>query len=268
MFYKQRRIAYSQNFLRDPELVNKLIRNSSLGKKDIVLEIGPGRGIITSRLLKVSKKVVVIELDKNLFLNLNEKFNTANNLELIHSNFLEYNLPNYPYKVFANIPFFITADVIKKLTSDNYFQEGYLVIQKEAAQKYIGMPYDNKNQMLSALLKPWFDISVFYEFSRSDFYPRPSVDATMIRINRVEHPPIGDKYKILYRNFVLYTFNRYKVSNIRFINFKRLFDDFINRDNDKEIDKINNEAGSILNSQKKLLKIHRSRSDKYWRRKG
>jgi 23S rRNA (adenine-N6)-dimethyltransferase len=268
MYYKPRRQAFlSQNFLRDPELVDKLIRNTSIGKNDTVLEIGPGRGIITTRLLKFSKKVIAIELDKNLLLRLREKLRPVNNLELIHSDFLTFELPSSPYKVFANIPFFITADVIRKLTESDNFREGYLVVQKEAAQKFSGMPYDNKNQMMSILLKPWFDISIIHNFSRTDFYPISNVDSTMIRIIRLKNPVIDQKYKTLYRNFVLYKFNKSKVSRMRFKDFVNLFWQFIKRDNSKEINEMNSEASKILQSQKYLSKIHRSRTDKYWRRK-
>src|SRR3989344_7221216 len=232
--YKIRRKLLSQNFLRNPELVKKLLRKSSIGKSDTVLEIGPGRGIITSELLRSAGKVIAIELDNNLYSHLVNGYRSNNKFEIVNANFLEFKLPTFSYKVFANIPFSITADIIRRLTSDHNFKEGYLIVQKEAARKFIGMPYDNKNQMMSALLKPWFDINVFYEFSRSDFYPRPNVDTVMIRISRVESPIIDVKEKSLYENFVLYTFNKFRVSCLEYKSFLNLFYNFLKRNNSKE----------------------------------
>src|SRR3989344_1248271 len=140
--FKVRRKLYSQNFLRNPELITKLIRNSSIGKKDTVVDIGAGRGIITSELIKRSGNVIAVEKDYILYQYLKEKFKDNDNLNLVYGDILKIKMPVATYKVFANIPFVITADVVRKLTNDPNFQEGYLIVQKEFAQKIIGKPYD------------------------------------------------------------------------------------------------------------------------------
>ena len=208
MRYKKRRGSYSQNFFRSPKLVRKLIRYSSIDKNDIVLEIGAGRGIITQELLKIAGKVIAIEVDKKLCLHLKEKFKYAKNLELIQGDFLNFGLPPYPYKVFANIPFIITADIIRKLTSDDNFREGYLIVQKEAAKKFIGKPIDSRNQMMSMLLYPWFEISIFWKFKKHDFIPRPGVDCVMIDIKRRDKPILSRSDSRMYKDFILYLYNK------------------------------------------------------------
>src|SRR3989344_7206331 len=146
-------IKYSQNFLVDPNLVDKLLDLVSLSKEDTVLEIGAGEGIITKALLDKCKKVIAYEIDKQLVKNLNNKFFNQNNLELRNEDFLNQTLPKFPYKVFSNIPFNVTSAVIKKLTlGENSPQEAYLIVQKEAAIKFLGKPYDNKNSQVSVLL--------------------------------------------------------------------------------------------------------------------
>ena len=128
MLYKQRRRLYSQNNLVNPKLIAKLIRKSSLGKNDKVIEIGPGRGIITQELLKVAGRVTAIELDRKLYFHLKEKYKNAKNLELIRGDFLNFRMPPYSYKVFSNIPFNITSGVLRKLTDDDNFLEAYIFI--------------------------------------------------------------------------------------------------------------------------------------------
>ncbi len=263
--FRLRRLHYSQNFLRDPELVCKLIRKSSIGLNDTIVEIGPGKGLITEELIKVAGRVIAVELDSGLYSKLNTEFQHDGNIELVHTNILTYDLPKIPFKVFSNIPFNISADIIRKLTSNDNFQEGYLIVQKEFAQKLIGMPYDNRNQMMSVLLKPWFEISVMHEFKRSDYIPKPNVDSVMIRIIRLNNPIIENNYGSLYRKFIIYSFNKYKVSRKSFAEILYLFNCFLKRNNPKEMEIVTLAANKINDYQNKILKIHRTRNDKRWR---
>lgn len=104
----------SQNFLVDKNLVRNLIQKSQLNKNDIVVEIGPGKGIITNLLAEQVGNVIAIEYDENLYKALVSQ-NQFDNIEYVYDDFLKYHLPrNQKYKVFSNIPFQITADIIKK----------------------------------------------------------------------------------------------------------------------------------------------------------
>lgn len=125
MYWLHKRLL-SQNFLCNRQLVKQLIRDSSIGKNDTVLEIGAGQGIITQELLEASKQVLAIELDAKLLQDLRHKFMRIANLTLIQGNFLETPLPNQPYKVFSNIPFSITGEVIRKLLQSPNPPPGYL----------------------------------------------------------------------------------------------------------------------------------------------
>ena len=250
MLYKVRRRLYSQNFLQNPRLISKLIGQSSIGKKDTVIEIGPGTGNITSQLLRSSGKVVAIEIDKKLCLFLKQRFRNANNLRLIQEDFLSFRLPNYPYKVFANLPFNITSAVIKKLTSDENFIDGYLIVQKEAAKRFIGKPYDSKNSMISFLLRPWFAISVYSCFARSDFIPKPSVDTVMIRIMKKENPEIEEDDAKLYRDYVIYNYNRLNLSDVNFNEILGNFNNFMRSASKEEIRKVSLKAKEYLDHQK------------------
>lgn len=265
MYYKQRRQAfYSQNFFRNPKLVNKLIRSSSIGKNDAVIEIGPGKGIITAELLKVADKVIAVELDAKLYFHLNDRFSGVKNLKLVNVDFLKFELPSCPYKVFANIPFIITTDIIRKLTSDRNFQEGYLVVQKEAARKFIGKPIDPRNQMVAVLLKPWFEIDIFWKFSRYDFVPMPRVDVLMIKIKRRKDSLIAKQYLPMFRNYIVYSYNHFMYSRMDFRKILNLFNDYLRNTSLEKKRFINSEARKIIKSQKTMQKIHRTRTDKNW----
>lgn len=265
MRYKQRRRLYSQNFLHNPKLTSKLIRRSSIGKNDLVLEIGPGKGNITERLLEIAGHVIAVELDRKLCLHLNLRFRGYKNFELVNKDFLNYQLPNKPFKVFSNIPFNITADVIRKLTSSEDFQEGYLIIQKEAAKRFVGQPYDFKNSMQAMLLKPFFDLEVAYEFRRWDFVPRPNVDSVLLKIKRRENPLIDNFRKNLYRDFVIYFYNKSKVHGLEFEDLLKRFNSFTKSSKSWEKRIISQKAKEIIFSQRNIQKIKRTRNDRKWR---
>jgi 23S rRNA (adenine-N6)-dimethyltransferase len=165
-------LKYSQNFLKSKNLVVKILELSSIGPQDLVLEIGPGKGIITEELARRAREVVAIEKDKDLFLFLKEKFKNNPKIKILNTDFLKFQLPKFPYKIFSNIPFFITGEIIKKnhlckIWRKKFLEEAYLIVQKEAAKKFVGQPYAKRNQMVSLFLKPWFELRVIYHFKKN-----------------------------------------------------------------------------------------------------
>jgi 23S rRNA (adenine-N6)-dimethyltransferase len=264
-------ILYSQNFLINKSLVSKLIGNSSIVKEDVVYEIGAGTGIITDELIKKCQKVVAFELENNLYQKLNSKYKNEKRIKLFNKNFLDYSLPVEIYKVFSNIPFNITSDIIKKLTlSENCPIDAFLVVQKEAAYKFIGKPFIKGNSQIAILIKPWFNLEIIHNFNKSDFLPKPNIDIVLLRIVKKDKPDIEYKQKNLYQDFVSYTFNQFKPnrkpSEIDYNNWISLFNEFAKLSSNKKL-KINGFYKKLLKQQSKLSKIHRTRNDKDWRKK-
>lgn len=207
---KNFQIKYSQNFLSSSRLVERLISKSSIGPQDVVYEIGPGKGIITEQLAKRAAKVVAIEKDKKLYEGLKKKFLNSQKVKIHYGDFLRWNLPNQLYKVFSNIPFNVTADIICKLTSAFIPPEdAYLIVQEEAAKKFAGAPY-GKERQYSLLLKPWFEIKILYHFRGTDFYPIPKVNIVLLQIKKREIPLVEKEQAQVYRDFIVYGFNRWK----------------------------------------------------------
>lgn len=253
-------IKYSQNFLKNRTLVAKLVQKSSIGNGDVVYEIGAGKGIITAELLKKAGKVVIFEIDKNLSNWLRKSFKN-NNLTIINSNFLTYKLPTIPYKLFSNIPFNITADIFKKIVYPaSSLAEGYLIIQKEAAKKFIGKPYAARNSQMAILAKPFFDIKVVYEFKRNDFYPRPKVNSVLIKIRKKEKPLIDIKNVNDFQDFVVYTFNKKKVATFTLQKWIFLFDRYLRKEDFYAKGAFNKQE----KEQSRLQKIHRTRVNRNW----
>lgn len=204
----RKRILFAQNFLKSRSLVERIITRSSISQSDIVYEIGPGDGVITSELAKKAKKVIAIEIDIDLINKLKDMFTKNPNVEIINADFMEYQINTPKYKVFSNIPFNITADIARKLLySSNPPIDTYLILQKEAAMKFSGQPVETE---FSVLIKPWFSFEIIWEFERSDFIPVPAVDVVLLHIKKRTPSLVAADDANIYRKFVKFGFEAWK----------------------------------------------------------
>lgn len=205
--FLDRVISNSQNFIHSKILVKKILSLSNLSEEDVVIEIGPGKGIITNELCEICNEVIAIEYDKDLCSKLQSNFNGIGNFKLINMDFMKYQLPNYQYKVFSNIPFNMTAEILQKLLDINtQVTDAYLIVlQYEAALKYIGKPY-YEDCFRSLLYKPIFEAKIIYEFQPTDFSPQPSARIVLVHFHRRECSDIKLESYCNYRDFLAYVY--------------------------------------------------------------
>jgi len=205
---RHHRIGYSQNFLRSPRLVDRLLDRSGIGADDLVIEVGPGRGVITERLSARCRQVLAVEQDPVLVEELRARLAHADNVALFAGNFLSFPLPLTAYKVFANIPFNITAAIVGKLTSGTSPPvDAYLAMQREAADRFLGTP---RETLIAVLLKPWFEPTVVHRFRPTDFVPRPAVEVVLLRLQRRAVPLLTPCEAGLFEDFTTYVFTAWQ----------------------------------------------------------
>jgi len=203
-----KRARLSQNFLKDPCLVASLLDRFDLGQDSLVYEIGPGEGIITEQLALRFKQVIAIEKDPFLACLLQRKFSGWPNVTIHSGDFLRHRLPCSPYKVFANIPFNITSEIVNRLIGAGYPpSDAYLAIQQEAADMFIGKP---RESLRTILLKPWFETDIVHRFQRWDFVPAPRVDVVMLRLRKRGPPLVNTTDQQYFRDFVVHVFTRWQ----------------------------------------------------------
>jgi len=189
----------SQNFLYNRQLVKKLIGQTSFGKNDTILEIGPGKGIITEELLKSVGRVLAVEIDPNLVDHLLKNISDPN-LIIFNDDFLDFPLPSNNYKVFSNIPFAVEGRIIRKLLdSSNPAEEIHLVVLADVGKRWVGI---GKTSQFLMNYYPWFDLKIKHYFKRTDFIPKPRVDSILISITRKNHPKIPVSERQNYRQFI------------------------------------------------------------------
>lgn len=175
-----------QNFLTDRSIVEKIVSAADLKKEDFILEIGPGEGILTENMVERAKKVVAIEIDGFLASKLKERFGKSDRIQIIEGDILSIDLkevipPNQDYRVIANIPYYITAKIIRLfLERDDHPKDLILMVQKEVAERIIEKP--GKMSLLSVSVQYFADPDILFEVSRESFSPVPEVDSAVIRI--------------------------------------------------------------------------------------
>jgi 23S rRNA (adenine-N6)-dimethyltransferase len=207
---RNQNLKISQNFLKDPNFVLSLLGLTNITNKDTVIEIGPGRGIITQQLVNKAKKVIAIEYDTKLINILKEKVANYPNVEIVEEDFLKWKLPNYSYKVFSNIPFNLTADIVTKLLeSKNPPEVSYLIMQDLAAKRFIGQPIGNNSQ-ISILLKPFYDLKIVTKINRNQFEPIPNINIVLAMFLKRKYPLVNYNYWNEYRDFIIYGYNQWK----------------------------------------------------------
>ncbi len=204
-------LQISQNFINNDALVEKLILASGIGKSDVVYDIGAGKGALSKVLAKYASKVIAFEIDKNLETELKTNLAVCTNVDVFLGDFLKFRLPDQlSYKVFSNIPFSITSDIVNKLVfTKNPPEDSYLFMQKESALRFMGK---GEGVLISLLLKPFFDLKIIHEFESTDFSPAPSVEVVLLNIKKAKNPKIPFEHKRDWENFIAYILLQQKPS--------------------------------------------------------
>lgn len=181
-----------QNFLFDPSILREIIDVSGIKSDDTVVEIGPGYGTLTKMIAGVAKKVIAIELDYKLYEKLKEEIKDFKNIELVYGDALKYPYEELePFKVVANIPYYITTPIIFRLIeARKNLKSITLTIQKEVAQRIIGKPNTKDYGMLSLAVQYYGKPELNFIIPKSAFRPVPKVDSAVIHIEIYEKPKI------------------------------------------------------------------------------
>lgn len=202
---------YSQYFLRDPDLIKELIGHSSLKKTDTVLDIGAGSGVISSVLASRCKKVIAVEAEPRMAQKLRDNMTAHDNVVVKETDFMTMDLPSGRYKVFANIPFHLSSEIVRKLTESTNAPEAiYLIVQKQFAQKLLPNS-DRFTGQLGMLIGPLYNVRIRRPLKRTDYFPHPNVDTVFIEMIRRSEPMVSAHDMPRYRSLVTNSFSTPKV---------------------------------------------------------
>lgn len=178
----------SQHFLRSPRLALMLIGHSNIKKRDLVVEIGAGSGVITTALSKKAAGVIAIEPDSKTASKLREnlKKQHVENVKIVEQDFLDYDLPTENYKVFANPPFHLSSKIVHKLIeAKNPPEAFYLILQKQFALKLLNTDRHYTSQLGMKLIQN-YRTKIRYPMRPTDFTPPPAVPTVLFEAKRIK----------------------------------------------------------------------------------
>ncbi len=184
--------SLGQNFLKSKKALSAIIEAGKINSSDIVLEIGPGQGVLTEKILEAGAKVIAVEKDNRLIDLLNEKFasETQNGqFTLIHGDILELDLNSIglkdgEYKLVANIPYYITGLIFRKfLSGDIQPKKLVIMVQKEIADRIVAR--DGKESLLSLSVKAYGKAIKVMKVEKENFSPMPKVDSAILLVDDI-----------------------------------------------------------------------------------
>lgn len=179
-----RKHELSQHFLAGPKLALFLVGHSNIRKRDVVIDIGAGSGVITSALAKRCKKVIAIEPDHETAEKLRKNLKRFNNVEIVEQDFMEYELPKDDYKVFANPPFHLSSKILHKLDEAPTQPKAiYLILQKQFALKLLNSDRHYTSQ-LGYQLYEHYAPRIRLPLRPNYFTPPPAVPTVLLELKR------------------------------------------------------------------------------------
>lgn len=202
---------FGQNFLIDNNILNKIAHSASINSDTVIVEIGPGMGALTEKLLEKAYKVICYEIDTDMVHILQNRFSDYikdNKLVINHKDFLkadlEKDLEGYKnIKVVANLPYYITTPILIKICEElTELDEMIVMMQKEVALRICGKPSTKDYNALSVLIQYNHEASLLFDVGRGCFYPEPDVTSSIVKIKKINPilKPINEEF--------FYTFNR------------------------------------------------------------
>ena len=178
---------FGQNFLIDKRILRKIITAGNLQPKDIILEIGPGTGVLTKELARKVEEVIAVEKDSKMVKILEETTKNLKNVKIIQGDILKLKTKNYAlrtkdYKVVANLPYYIVSPVIRKFLElpEAGPRVMILMVQKEVAQRIVAKP-PNMN-LLAVSVQFYAKPKIISYVSKKSFWPQPKVDSAIIQL--------------------------------------------------------------------------------------
>jgi 23S rRNA (adenine-N6)-dimethyltransferase len=199
--HRRRRRKLGQNFLKDGRTAKRIVEESGVGEDDLVLEFGAGSGILTRQLARVARKVVAVECDPFWVRRLEERFSGVANVRAMQADALEVELPTEPFRMVANLPFYITTPILHRLLDDPGvpLQTAHLLVQKPVALKHAR---SSPTTLKTLAWGPWYGFSAGIRLPPAAFDPEPEVETCLLATERRDPPLVEPHHRHLFRALV------------------------------------------------------------------
>lgn len=212
--------SLGQNFISDENIVNKIVDRAMIDKNTLVIEIGPGAGSLSKKIVPLAGYAILYEIDKRLKEILERELAMYDNYKIIFNDFLLQNvkkdIEGYKYGkiyVVANLPYYITSPIIIKLLKEIYPDRIVIMVQEEVALRLSAKEGSREYGMISCLLGSKYNITKLFKVNRGSFQPVPNVDSAVIMLDKHNDYVINDidKYERLLKD--AFQFKRKNLKN-------------------------------------------------------
>lgn len=191
--------SLGQNFLSDKNIIDAIIEGSEIGAEDLVIEIGPGMGVLTAAAAECASRVVAVEIDRHLIPILTETLEDYDNVELINADVMKTDLSEVVEKyrtsgkvrIIGNLPYYITTPIVMKLLEERVPADSItIMMQKEVADRIKASPGSKTYGALSVAVGFYCTVRHIANAPKEVFVPRPKVDSTVIRLDVRQERPV------------------------------------------------------------------------------
>lgn len=193
--------SLGQNFLTNKEVIDEIVEGADITKEDLVIEIGPGIGVLTAAAAEKAGKVIAIEIDTNLVTILGDTLAEFDNVKVINENVVKLNLAKIieeeagdyeAAKVIGNLPYYITTAIIMKLLEEKLPVESItIMMQKEVADRIKAEPGSRIYGAISVAVQYYCSVNVVENVPKEYFMPMPKVDSAVLRLDVRKEAPVN-----------------------------------------------------------------------------
>ena len=212
--------SLGQNFINDDNIIKKMISGANIDKNTLIIEIGPGAGVLSKEIIPKAKYTILYEIDTRLENVLEDKLKDYDNYKIIFNDFLKEDanseISKYDYNnlyVIANLPYYITTPIIEKLIKEVIPDKIIIMIQKEVADRFSAKINSKDYGYITAYLNYFYDIKKLFDVSRNCFTPKPNVDSSVICMSKKDREVIVKD--IIFFNKLLKDSFKFKRKNLK-----------------------------------------------------
>ncbi len=176
------RKKWGQNFLIDPNIINKIISVLKLDNKNHILEIGPGKGALTKQLSNLEKQITAVEIDPMLCKYLKEL--NLKNVTIVNESILDFNCSalSNEYVVIGNLPYNISTPILFKFMAETRWSQLVVMLQKEVAERIISNENNKKYGRISIMMQSFFNVELKFHIPNTVFRPMPEIKSSLLSI--------------------------------------------------------------------------------------
>ncbi len=184
------RQPYGQNFLTDTNIARRIVDAAAVSGNDTVIEVGPGKGVLTRLLAQRAGKVIAVEIDPKLADRLTREFQAEPRVTVVRQNFMEYPLPSTDkYTIVANLPYYLSTAIIQKFLPGSNWSAAVIMVQKEVGHRIAARRDTPDYGAFSLVCQYYAEASTEFIVGPDCFFPRPKIDSAVVRLTNRHAPP-------------------------------------------------------------------------------